>query len=147
MSASTSTNEEVRNCFMFFLPDDGGGEKSGSRDVQIMNLLSGRLGTQGFQVSGARPGKPRGAVSTIKFDGHNVTVWLVATRIGELVRCDVLTWSHKARWRRIYPQVIADELEQVCAALEKILRLDPKASSLARLTEDEFDELTIKAGY
>jgi len=129
---------------MFSLADGNGEAGSNSRDVQILNQLSSRLRAQGFQVSEAGPGKPRGAVSTIRFDGYSVTVLLVATRIGEFVRCDVLTWSHKARWRRISSHVIAEEWEQACAALEKILRLDPKVSLLARLTENE---LTIKAGY
>jgi hypothetical protein len=144
---SPSTEEEARNCFAFSLPDDNEGAKSPSRDIQILNELSDRLRTQGFQVGNAGPAKPRGAVSAVEFEEHSVEVLLVATGIDGAIRCEVLTWSHKPRRRRAPSEVVGDQWEKACAAIEKILRLDTRVSSLARLTEDELDELSSKAGY
>jgi hypothetical protein len=129
----------IKYCTFTFPADreDKEEKRSFVRDRRICEQIAERLRADGFDVSKTRRGKPRGAVLNVKFDGFDVTIILDANRLKRSVKCNVLTWTHASRWRRVSPELVADEWARTRKALEKVLRRDREASSLSWLTEDE----------
>jgi len=93
--------------------------------------------------SEARPGKACDAGFDITFKDFSITVVMLVHNRDGSHECGLLTWCQKPRFRRTSPKAAYDAWARVCAAIETILRGNPRITSLLRLTKNE-DEARFK---
>src|SRR4051812_12872371 len=83
-SRPVTVNCKISRHFSFTIPldpDDKEKKRSRARNLHICNEIAARLRVKGFEVSNARPGKPRGAVVRVSSDKFEVVAILDANRL------------------------------------------------------------------